>query len=238
MFTHKKKNVVAFPQIHPNGNSLFLSALGLKKLENIVPRINQKDEYLRTPLHRAIECEADSKTLSFLLTQGADPNPQDDNGNTPLHYAAQNGNLEAVKILLNHNANPHLINAFKKNALCDINASNQEHPLALYETLLKHGSRGCFWEHNHDISETFHRTLIHLAGAYFDPKKVDFDSQQNTILHWACYYGQKEGVEALLEKGSPIDLQNLQNKTPFMIAKDREDRTLQDLLEAAASNRF
>ena len=36
----------------------------------------------------------------MLLSHGARPNEQDDAGNTPLHYAAKEGRLESVRLLV------------------------------------------------------------------------------------------------------------------------------------------
>ena len=40
-----------------------------------------------------------------LLKRGANPNLKDINGCVPLHYAAESGSLDVIKLLLNHHAN-------------------------------------------------------------------------------------------------------------------------------------
>jgi len=40
-----------------------------------------------------------------LLRRGANPNLKDSNGCVPLHYAAESGNLDVVKLLVTHHAN-------------------------------------------------------------------------------------------------------------------------------------
>lgn len=40
-----------------------------------------------------------------LLKRGANPNLKDSNGCVPLHYAAESGSLDVVKLLINHHAN-------------------------------------------------------------------------------------------------------------------------------------
>ncbi len=42
--------------------------------------------------------------LKFLVTKGADVNAQDEDLNTPLHYAVQRNNFDAVSYLLQSNA--------------------------------------------------------------------------------------------------------------------------------------
>ena len=40
-----------------------------------------------------------------LLKRGANPNLKDINGFVPLHYGAESGNMEIVKLLITHHAN-------------------------------------------------------------------------------------------------------------------------------------
>jgi ankyrin repeat protein len=48
--------------------------------------------------------------MMLLLDNGADPNLQDNNGDTALHFAASTGKLEAIPILTGHGANGNLQN--------------------------------------------------------------------------------------------------------------------------------
>ncbi|MGE4349717.1 MAG: ankyrin repeat domain-containing protein [Candidatus Berkiella sp.] len=215
------------------GNQNFLAAMRIKTIDEIVDKLKIKDEYQRTPLHRAIECEVDPKWIAVMLSKGAEPNAQDDNGNTPLHYAAQNGDLATVQLLLDNHANPHIINTYKKTPLCDINALNQEHPLELYELLLKNNSRGCFWEQDSYLPEALHKSLIALGVKYYDPQHIAFDSQKNSLLHWACYYGLEEEVQSLIAKGCRLFAKNIQAKTGLTIATEREFHTIKAILNRA-----
>jgi ankyrin repeat protein len=44
--------------------------------------------------------------VKLLLEHGADPNTQDEYGDTPLHWAAFGDNVEVVKLLLEYGADP------------------------------------------------------------------------------------------------------------------------------------
>lgn len=234
MFGKKKDNSPARSKAEVlAANENFLSMMRIKNIEQVFEKLKTKDEYQRTPLHRAIECEVDSKWIDLMLNNGADPNAQDDNGNTPLHYAAQNGDIATVTCLLNHKANPHLLNHYKKNPICDINALQAKHPLALYELLLKHQSQGCFWEKDSYVSDAFHKALIQLAVKYYSPQHIAFDSQKNSLLHWACYYGLEEEVEMLIKQGCRLFAKNAQNKTGLMIAVEKQFFTIKGILERA-----
>jgi ankyrin repeat protein len=73
------------------------------------------DEYGRTPLHNALIplFEAvDPQEIARLLKQGSDPNAQDDNGFSPLHFAAQEALPEAARLLLDAGANPNITDFF------------------------------------------------------------------------------------------------------------------------------
>ncbi|WP_408888412.1 ankyrin repeat domain-containing protein [Myxococcus faecalis] len=59
----------------------------------------------------------DSKALSAQLAAGADPNPFDDEGLTPLMVAAREGHAELVALLLEAGGDPILTNALGETAL-------------------------------------------------------------------------------------------------------------------------
>ncbi|WP_141331087.1 ankyrin repeat domain-containing protein [Myxococcus sp. AB025B] len=59
----------------------------------------------------------DSRSLSAQLAAGADPNPFDDEGLTPLMVAAREGRAELVALLLEAGGDPILTNALGETAL-------------------------------------------------------------------------------------------------------------------------
>jgi len=62
--------------------------------------------FSQAPIHKAIESDKKDKyiVLQKMLDMGADPNTQDSNGWTALHYAAELGDFESIKILLDSKA--------------------------------------------------------------------------------------------------------------------------------------
>ena len=74
---------------------------------------NSKDNYGRTPLHDACQCNGRFvNIINLLIENGSQVNEQDNEGNTPLHMACWYGNvnssmsgpLDGVKQLLNRGA--------------------------------------------------------------------------------------------------------------------------------------
>ncbi|XP_045408419.1 putative ankyrin repeat domain-containing protein 20A5 [Lemur catta] len=62
--------------------------------------LNPRDGENRTPLIKAVQCQA-QECIILLLEHGADANVVDDYGNTALHYAAYNGDSSiAAKLVL------------------------------------------------------------------------------------------------------------------------------------------
>jgi ankyrin repeat protein len=88
---------------------------------------NNQDNEGRTPLHYVVKYGTEikekniSKTdiLKLLLDNGANVDIQDINGMTPLHYCFIGKNIynEGAKILLEHNANPHITNKNDRSCL-------------------------------------------------------------------------------------------------------------------------
>jgi ankyrin repeat protein len=60
-----------------------------------------------TPLYFVVTAQGNHEGLRWLLENGSDPNvTSSDKNETPLHAAASNGNLEAIDLLLAHDADP------------------------------------------------------------------------------------------------------------------------------------
>lgn len=95
------------------------------------------DKYGRSPLHNALVplFEAvDIQAIARMIKEGADPNAQDDNGFSPLHFAAQESLPEAARLLLDAGADPNIKNAFGNTPL--FRAGNTERGIQLIKMLL------------------------------------------------------------------------------------------------------
>lgn len=237
MFGRKKNQKDTSPKPQETSDArventkLFMAEIKAKSLSDLKTKAQTKDDYKRTPLHCALEFETEPKVIEFLLKNGANPNEQDDNGNTPLHYAAQNGDIESVKLLLAYNAKPNVTNIYAKTALDDINSKKTKHSLALYEELLQAGAIGCFWEPLDYMSPKMQKALICLATKHY--KATEYDSQKNTLLHWAAYFGLVEETKILLEKNLSVKARNLHKQTPLSLANQEENHVISSMLLAA-----
>ncbi len=65
---------------------------------------NEKKETTDTRLHEAAEKDDEEGVYSLLGEEGADVNAIDENGRTPLHWAAENGHAKIVDALLKKGA--------------------------------------------------------------------------------------------------------------------------------------
>jgi len=237
MFGRKKKSKQTTSTLDKDtavskGNTaMFMAEMKVKSLSDLKDKIQTEDDYKRTPLHCALEFEAEFSIVEYLLKNGANPNAQDDNGDTPLHYAAENGDMASVKLLLSHKADPNVINVYSKTPLAEINSKKAKHPIALYEELLKAGAKGCFWEPLNIMSPKMQKSLICLATKYC--QEVEYDSQKNTLLHWAAYFGLAEETKILLDKKLPLNARNLERKTALMLANEAEQLAISSMLLAA-----
>jgi ankyrin repeat protein len=89
---------------------------------------NLKDDSGSTALHFAVSAEGSGAAIvRALLDAGADVNGQDSDGATPLMTAVNQSNLDAVKLLLLHRADPKLKDHSGKAAL-DIAVESQSTP--------------------------------------------------------------------------------------------------------------
>lgn len=72
--------------------------------------VNETDIRKKTPLLKAARHNSQSDILKLLLQNGARHDIADDEGNTPLHFAAMRGTIEVGSFLLSLGANPYTRN--------------------------------------------------------------------------------------------------------------------------------
>ena len=117
-----------------------------------------------------------------------------DSGSTPLLAAAQAGNAETFKFLLQKGANLKAVNRYGQTAL----------HLAVNGWYGERDDGGC--------TEIINLTLARQGGLDLP------DNEGNTPLHLAAKWGHSRAVNFLLGKGALISLKNRKGQTPLALA--------------------
>ena len=145
------------------------------------------------------------QTADILLHNGADPDVRDYSGKNPLHAAADSGNFEVVRTLIESRANPAYINAR------DGGLGWTPLHWAADGRYFKDGSLlRILLEHGADINAQTH-------GGW-------------TPLHRASNYGALEVVCLLLEHGADVETKTNSGKTALQFAANLGRREIVELL--------
>ena len=143
--------------------------------------------------------KVEETVAEMLLTNGAKVNVSDQQGNTPLHYAAEATRVELVELLLEKHADRKLRN---RRGLTPLQLAYEQPGGFRVIPLLQ--PPGVFGE----IADAARRGDVGMVKAFIDddPRSVDrswlFSS---TGLQWACNQGHLAVVELLLEHGSAVN---------------------------------
>ena len=169
------------------------------------------DDAKCTPLYRA-SYYGQVDIMRWLLDHGADVNaPTQPPRYTPLFGAACELHLEAVQILLEHNAN--------------IKFQNDKGDTPLHDAF--NGSR----THNSEgeVVDMVRRLLEHGAGPNI------CNNNHSTPLHQASSFGFLEAARLLLSYGAKVDVKDKEGRTPFQLATSNgRDEMTKLLLENGA----
>ena len=156
-----------------------------------------RDGQRRTPLRLAAEA-GNVEAITTLANAGADPNTRSSHGgDTPLSVLASNGTAETIRALLQAGADP--------------NAQIAQGQMPPYSIL--------------DIYAALNKdagTVKALIEAGADPNAREPNSGQ-TPLHKAARRGTAGIIASLLEAGADPNLLDRNRKTPWDLARDRED---------------
>ncbi|KAH6723581.1 ankyrin repeat-containing domain protein [Leptodontidium sp. MPI-SDFR-AT-0119] len=145
-------------------------------------------ETLETPLHKAITSDEGDRAgiIKLLVSHGADLNSHDCVGNTPLHYAAKGGWVDAARTLIELGAT--------------VDVDNREPERRHYD--------GCGCGNQHALAGL----LSGLTGGRF--KSGSF-REFSTPLHVAASAGNADVVKLLLESGAKVDAFDIDDGTPL-----------------------
>ena len=166
----------------------------LKKILTEQPLLlNQVDSKLKwSPLYRTVIC-GHFEATEYLLSLGADPNIQNNLGETALHQAADNSQAKLVKLLLKHKANPNI----QQNGNYYTDGNTPLHQSAfkgdekIVSILVSHGAD------------------VNIPNFVFG----------KTPLHYAVEYGNEEVVKILTNANANPNFKDNTEKSPLDIAQ-------------------
>ncbi len=187
----------------------------LKKLLELKENPNLwRDKKGETLLHYAC-ADGKEKMLKLLLKYGANPNLQgtDEWNYTPIHWAAQKGNVEIIKLIANKSKIKVNFDIKDKKGYTPLDRAFQSKHYKTMQTLINSGAIDMPNVKNHiDIirNEYDRKNLDNLRIIFDSGIHPDLWKSKNkeTLLHCACISRQKEIVKLLLEKGADPNLQS------------------------------
>ena len=173
--------------------------------------LNLPDENNWYPIHYVV-VNGDVKMVKLLLDQGVKADVLNDEGYTPLMIAAYNNFTNIVKLLVYNNANQMLKNTEGKTALeiaieRNSNESSQflQNPFITPMDLLDLG-------YTEAVKEIIKEKDLDLDKLYDDG---------TTLLQSAAFFGQKELVEEIIEKGADVNIVSKIGATAISYAIDK-----------------
>ncbi|XP_015176425.1 PREDICTED: ankyrin repeat and death domain-containing protein 1A-like isoform X2 [Polistes dominula] len=190
-----------------------------------------------TALHHAAVAGHSGVISAICNIPKTELNATDQKGQTPMHCACTEENLEAVKALIELGAN---VNAQDNDGNTPLHVATRMRQIEMVQLLLKVGA-------NIDLTDQMGFTPLHLAanhgckgilelliqnGAALNKKCKD----GNTALHLACQNNEVETVEILINKGVDINCLNLRYQSSIHIAAEKGHTEICELLLASGAN--
>ena len=202
--------------------------------------IESRNDKGQTPLHMACDIHESADVAQLLSECGANVNARDNNLDTPLLAAVRKLNVDAVRILLAHGAEPNVKNKDGESSLHLFPAYSwdpfyQPYFLKLAPLVLQHGA-------DVNAQDNYHTTPLHVAmeqglikmtqillehGA--EPNVANKDGQ--TPLHFAFEpeFDSENDAEIvigsathlLLQCGADVNAQDKDHTTPLLLAIQR-----------------
>nr|XP_020640707.1 NF-kappa-B inhibitor epsilon [Pogona vitticeps] len=170
-----------------------------------------QNDLFQTPLHLSVYLEQ-PRVVQALVLKGVNTAVQDRNGNTPLHLACEQQNLECVQLLLMQepttNKNPK-----GKKTLQNLQIQNWQGLTCLHISTLK-GNLQLM-------------ALLVKKGADIN---VQDGTSGKTPLHLAVENHDEMAVKQLLRMGAQVDAQMYNGCTPLHLAVGRKDAAITAIL--------
>lgn len=184
----------------------------LKDLCSTCLNVNEKCNYMGTPLHVAVSATRSKEIFRALLDAGADINAVNDNGDTPLVQACICANADAVKMLLDAGA---MVNIFTK--YFDYNQDRKiEHVSPLERTLTFNDGQIGDYADIEQIAEL-------LVKAGLDINALDSQGYSALMRSFVSFNNSWCVAEKLIELGADVNIQAPNGNTALLLACDELD---------------
>ena len=170
------------------------SSTHLPQVSDATEKVRKADNQ-RTALHKAAKSGEELYIVEILLENGADVNAKTADGTTALHLAAQYGNENAARVLLEHGANVHARIVPPKDNLMGRKFVGGRTPL-------------------HWAAVEGHDAVVELLlDHHADPGAKN--TTYRTPLQEAIMHGNELVARILIKRGAPIDDQDDEAWTPL-----------------------
>lgn len=180
-------------------------------------KINYKDALGDTLLHIALKTNS-TLVINFLLDQiGVDLDAKNVLGQTPLHIAAMNGQLDNLKLLISKGANPKDTDRYQNNLLHIAAKANQS---KVIEHLLDKAYIDIDEKNSFDKTPLFYSNEYRSAKALIDKgaKLSELPDDGTKLTQIAAHQKNKEFIELLLNNNPKI-----KSKVPIFHYIDKKD---------------
>lgn len=221
--------------------------------------VDPVDQYGATPLFHAVELHK-IKLARLLLEHGANPGtPRNGTHNTPLLIAVRNRHLEMAKLLLDFKAPTDIKDPDNNMSMLVWAIRTRNHELA--RLLVEHGATITpprsmppgnveTMGQRQYLQSSYNQNQVPLLAAIQmrdteilrlmlqSNAPVDaIDAEGNTALDWAVRAGDTNAVRLLLDARARVDVTNYEGATPMLLATERENKVMADMLRQAAADR-
>jgi ankyrin repeat protein len=183
----------------------------------------------------------DAVRLEQFIEGGLDVNAVEDNGKgvTLMHYAAQEGSVEIIKLLLRHSAHYDTLNRDGitpfylacQNGFFEIANILIQLPNVNINVITVKGCTPLF-----AASQEGHLDIVKLLLSHKASLHSRTVATSATPLHVASQMGHKAVVEELIAAGSDVDAFGIHGSTPLIIALQRLNVEIAKILIAAKAN--
>lgn len=203
-----------------NDEESLIKAESIRQIFSINDYLDNKGPHF-TLVHRSVTGLLSHIRLEDILqANDHEVNTKDDEGTPPLYFAAETGNAERVRLLIQHGADVNAINIFNQHALFPASWFGQTECVSL---LLDAGA-------DPNIANQHGETALYLAtqAGYIDcvrrllegGSRVSAPARRPflTALHAAVFFGYVKVVQVLIEFDADLEAKDESGRTPLQSA--------------------